>query len=53
MTNKEKWHEEKLAEARNAAIIQQRADIDYIAMMTDVELPEDGGTQEEALNDAQ
>lgn len=40
MTNKEKYHQIKLQEARNAAIIQQRADIDYIAMMTDVELPE-------------
>ena len=41
MTNKEKWHQIKLDEARNASIIQQRADIDYIAMMCDVDLPED------------
>lgn len=41
MTHKEKWHEIKCEEARNAAIAQQRADIDYIAMMCDVELGED------------
>lgn len=47
--NKEKWHETKLEEARNASIAQQRADIDYIAMMCDVELGEDA----EEVDDAQ
>lgn len=41
MTNKEKYHQQKLEEARNAEIIRQRADIDYIAMMTDVDIGEE------------
>lgn len=36
----EEFHQRKIVEARAAALAQQRADIDYIAMMTDVELPD-------------
>ena len=42
-----KFHERKLEEQRKAAILQQRADIDYIAMMTDIDLPSDLDFEEE------
>lgn len=46
--NKKTWHETKLEEARNASLAQQRADIDYIAMMCDVELGEDAREVDDA-----
>lgn len=36
-----KYHEQKLEEQRIAQLLQQRADIDYIAMMAEIDLPED------------
>ena len=39
--NIEEFKKIKEEEARKAAIAQQRADIDYIAMMTNIELGED------------
>lgn len=44
---KKKYHERKLEEARNAAIAQQRADIDYIAMMCDIDID---GTEAEVMD---
>ena len=38
---------ERQLEQMNATIAQQKATVDYIAMMTDVELPEDEEQEEE------
>lgn len=46
MTEKEKYHEEKMREAQRTEVQKQRADIDYIAMMTDIDLEADEDEQE-------
>lgn len=42
---------ERQFEQMNATINQQKATIDYLAMMTDVELPEEGAEEQEGEDD--
>lgn len=42
---------ERQFEQMNATIAQQKATIDYLAIMTDVELPEDGEEEQEGEDD--
>jgi len=42
---------ERQFEQMNATIAQQKATIDYLAMMTDVELPEEGEQEQEGEDD--